>query len=210
MKEHNILIDRLPNTVTINGVEYKINSDFRTSLLFDMLIKRRDLSDDEKIICTLNLYFPVLPLDTTEAINAIIWFFHAGKEKEKSMHSGKPANEVYSFEQDASYIYADFLAEYRINLQRIEDTDVLHWWEFLALFESLSENSKMSKIIYYRTVDTSGIPKKQRQSINEMKKLYKINTGKNVTEELKLAKRNADIIAYARKRMEDIEKNTIK
>jgi hypothetical protein len=34
----NILIDILPNKVNIEGEDYEINSDFRTSILFEFLM----------------------------------------------------------------------------------------------------------------------------------------------------------------------------
>ena len=38
----NIILDVLPETVEIDGVEYQINSDFRISILFELLMQ-----DDE-------------------------------------------------------------------------------------------------------------------------------------------------------------------
>ena len=47
----------------------------------------------------------------------------------------------------------------------------------MALFESLDEDTKMSRIMYYRQASTSGMPKNRRAFINEMKKLYRIRDG---------------------------------
>ena len=35
----NILIDELPESVEIEGVEYEINTDFRISILFELLMR---------------------------------------------------------------------------------------------------------------------------------------------------------------------------
>ena len=44
----NILIDLLPSSVKINGTEYEINSDFRTSVLFSLLMEDDSLNEEEK------------------------------------------------------------------------------------------------------------------------------------------------------------------
>ena len=44
----NMLIDYLPETVEIEGVEYEIESNFRTFILFEMLMQDSELSDSEK------------------------------------------------------------------------------------------------------------------------------------------------------------------
>ena len=45
----NILIDLLPSSVKIDGTEYEINSDFRTSVLFSLLMEDDNLSEEEKV-----------------------------------------------------------------------------------------------------------------------------------------------------------------
>ena len=75
---------------------------------------------------------------------------------------------------DADYIYSAFMSQYNIDLQDIE---YLHWWKFRALFDSLNENNRLSKIIQYRSMDLSKIKdKEQKKFYKNMKKLYKIDT----------------------------------
>ena len=50
----NLLIDLVPNTVNIDGEEYKINSDFRYSILFELLMQDKTLSDKEKTVNALS------------------------------------------------------------------------------------------------------------------------------------------------------------
>ena len=45
---HNMLVDYLPETVEIDGAEYVIESNFRTYILFEMMMQDPELSDDEK------------------------------------------------------------------------------------------------------------------------------------------------------------------
>ena len=45
----NILIDLLPSKVKIEGTDYDINSNFRTSVLFSLLMEDEELTEKEKI-----------------------------------------------------------------------------------------------------------------------------------------------------------------
>ena len=57
----NILVDLLPITVEIDNKEYEINSDFRTSILFELLMQDSSIGEEDKIITALELYYPVIP-----------------------------------------------------------------------------------------------------------------------------------------------------
>ena len=70
----NLLIDLLPTTVNIEGIEYKINSDFRTSILFELLMQDVEIEDGEKIIQALQLYYRKCPHNIEEAVNKMLWF----------------------------------------------------------------------------------------------------------------------------------------
>ena len=160
----NIILDRLPDRVEIGGKEYQIFSDFRTSILFETMM-RSELSDKEKLTQMLHIYYPVVPKETGEAIKKIMWFYSCGKEqqenkKNRTKQEFQRHKVSYSFEQDAPYIYAACRKEYGINLQTIPSTD-LHWWEFNALFDALPEECRIKKIMYWRTCDTAGMSKKE-------------------------------------------------
>ena len=180
----NILIDLLPSSVKIDSTEYEINSDFRTSVLFSLLMEDDNLNEEEKVLQALNLYYPVVPDNSEKAIEKIKWFYSCGKldnpiGNKKVRASSK---KVFDFEVDANYIYSAFMSQYNIDLQDIEE---LHWWKFKALLEGLKEDNKLSKIIEYRSVDLSKIKdKEQRKFYKDMQKQYSLN--KESKEELKL------------------------
>ena len=180
----NILIDLLPSSVKINGTEYDINSDFRTSVLFSLLMEDDNLSEEEKVLQALNLYYPVVQDNLEEAIEQIKWFYSCGKLDNPIGNKKARAisKKVFDFEVDANYIYSAFMSQYNIDLQDIEQ---LHWWKFKALLEGLKEDNKLSKIIEYRSVDLSKIKdKEQRKFYKDMQKQYSLN--KESKEDLKL------------------------
>ena len=170
-------MDKPPEQVEVDGKLYKINSDFRTSIQFEILMQKKELTEKQKEfaneLCLLDkemdretaellakykdgleLYYPEIPNDINEAINAMLWFYECGKEnidKKKSKKSGS-----------GKKIHID-LAEQE-----------LHWWKFSALFSALSEDCMISKIITYRVIDTKGMEKEQKAFYNRMKRLCQL------------------------------------
>lgn len=181
----NILVDLLPITIEINNKKYDINSDFRTSILFELLMQDSSIGEEDKIIMALRLYYSSIPEDINAAIDKMLWFYRCGKDiiKPKGNGKGKSVTQIYSFEHDDDYIYAAFMDQYRIDLQ---DIDYLHWWKFKAMFNSLKEDIKIVKIMEYRSIDLSKIKdKEQKVYYKNMQELYKLPMSKDEKEKLK-------------------------
>lgn len=172
----NILIDLVPTTIEVLGEEYKINSDFRTSILFELLIQDKELTDEEKITQALILYYEDnIPKDINKAIEGLLWFYRGGKEEAKATGKGKGKGnnkQIYSYEYDAELIYSAFMSQYGIDLQ---DIKYLHWFKFKALFKGLKEDNEICKAMKYRSMDLNTIKdKEERKYYKKMKELYKI------------------------------------
>lgn len=166
----NLLIDKLPETVEIDGLKYPIHTDFRISILFEQLLADTELTEPEKLIQALQLYYPLLPADIPTAIDQMLWFYRCGKEQ-KAAEDEKPSAAVFDYDVDDQYIYAAYLDQYGIDLQDVK----LHWWKFKALFAGLKEDNKLCKIMSYRAMDIPGdMPKAQKEFYKKMKKLYEI------------------------------------
>lgn len=186
----NLLLDALPETVSIQGEEYEINSDFRYMILFELAMQDPDVSTEEAAYIGLNLFFGTdLPNQLLEpAAEALMWFYRQGKEPEvieddeEDIEEMEPHEVIFSYDEDAPYIYAAFMSQYGINLQK-ED---LHWWEFSALFKGLHEDEQIIKIIGYRSAKVSSdMSKSEKKHLLKMKKLYKLKD--NRTQEQKEA-----------------------
>lgn len=183
----NILVDKLPT-------EYKglkIDTNFRSFILFELLMQDNDLSSEQKISFTLELFFHNQNLKTVEeiktAINGILWFYSLGKSEEKE-NNNKKAQEtkekkqkaIYSFEHDANLIYSAFLGQYGLDLNEI---DYLHWWKFKSLFEGLNDNNRICEIMSYRAIDLSKIEdKKQREYYRKLKNKHALPDNRSVEE----------------------------
>lgn len=167
-----MLIDLLPTEIEIDGNRYSINSDFRTSILFEELMQSGEISQEDKGYMALELYYEEIPENISLAVEKMLWFYKCGKE-EKEVKSGVGSNnqkQIYSFEYDDCYIYSAFLDQYRIDLQDIE---YLHWWKFKAMFKSLKEDNKISKIMGYRAMTINDdMTDSEKKHYRELKNVY--------------------------------------
>lgn len=171
----NLLIDPLPETVTVDGREFSIYSDFRTAILFELLIADDTVAHDEKLVLALQLYYgEEIPSNADEAINVILEFYSCGKKRKDGGASQKKSfrSPVYSFEYDDKLIYAAFYDQYGVDLNEVE---YLHWWKFKAMFDGLKSDNEIVKIMSYRAIDLSTIKdKNERNRIAHLKAIYAI------------------------------------
>lgn len=189
----NLLIDPLPLTVPVGGGDLPIETNFRTGILFEMLINDGSLSDGEKMLHAANLWFPEsFPANDEEQIEAfdgILWFYSCGKETMKSSQQAEREStskvktlnrRIYDYDIDAPLIYAAFLSQYRVDLQDIE---YLHWWKFSAMFKGLSEGHEITKIMGYRSIDLSSIKNKtERQHYTKLQAKYALPDNRSTEE----------------------------
>lgn len=186
----NILIDELPQSVTIDNKKYLISTNFRTFILFEIMLSDNSLSDKEKLEEMISLFFiDDAPEKITEdVVSAIVDFYKCGKQetnKQKAVkRTIKNRKRVYDFEWDDAYIYSAFLSNYSIDLNEI---DYLHWWKFKALFNGLPSDCEFVKIMGYRGTNISEIKNKnERSRILKLQALYALP--ENLTTEQKAAR----------------------
>lgn len=152
----NILLETgLPEE--LDGVP--IFADFRNMIRFELILQDKSLSEAEKASFGLSQLFETLPPGgPSRALELLMWFYLGGKEPDKD--TGGPTKRperAYDFEKDAGRIYAAFLQAYGMSLTTVP---FLHWWEFLALLEGLPEDTAMSQVMQWRTMDLSQIKDK--------------------------------------------------
>lgn len=169
-----ILESKLPVSVTINGWEYPIRSDFRTMIKFEQLMQDPAVTDQDRTWLALNLFYPEIPDDLDQAVEKMIWFYRCDKQdnlymKRAKKKKSKKTDRIYDFEYDDDYIYAAFMAQYHMDLHRVKN---LHWWKFRAMFNSLNEDTQFVKIMEYRAVELDKVPKEKRAFYKRMKMLY--------------------------------------
>lgn len=73
--------------------------------------------------------------------------------------------------------------------------------------EGLNDDTKIAKVIYWRTCDLNELTKSQKKYVKKMRELYALKEPEMSMDcKTKLAKRNADMKEYVRKRMEECRK----
>lgn len=171
----NILIDDIeyPNQAEVNGKRYEIRTNFRVSILFELMMQDNSITERSKVQKSLGLYYPVIPDDLNAAVDAVLWFYRCGREEtilQKRMAARRGKKQLYSFEHDSGLIYAAFLQVYKIDLQ---DIDYMHWWRFRFLFNSLPKDCEFVQAMQYRGIDINDrMPDGQKEFYRKMKRLY--------------------------------------
>ncbi|MDL2273452.1 bacteriophage Gp15 family protein [Oscillospiraceae bacterium OttesenSCG-928-G22] len=162
-----LLMDGLPEEY--EGIP--LSADFRNMIQIDLILHEADTNEVEKTIAALYQLYPDIPADIHKAVEGLVWFYTRGKAggKGKDPSAQKAPKKAFDFEQDANLIYAAFYATYNISLTTV---DFLHWWEFMALFEGLPENTLIQRVMYWRTTDLTGLSKAERKHILKMRKLF--------------------------------------
>lgn len=85
----------------------------------------------------------------------------------------KNSQPVLDFEEDGEYIYASFMRDYGIDL--VDMQGKLSWRKFIALFDGLSDDSKIKRVMQIRKMEIprpTGKNQKQIQEIMELKSYY--------------------------------------
>ena len=75
---------------------------------------------------------------------------------------------VFDFNQDSNYIYSSFMFDYGIDL--VAEQGRLDWRKFLALFQGLSEGTKIRQVIGIRTAE---IPEQNKHNQKQIENLLK-------------------------------------
>lgn len=164
---YNILTDDLPKSVNVNGVNYPVRTNFKDWILFFFLHEDVDLTDIEKIMLSMDWYLDAVPTQKVAAYQALQKFAACDRmPKSKRKAAGVRRAPAFSYLHDSTYLFADFLRFYQINLQ----TTQLHWFAFNALFEGLPDESCTKQRIAYRCLNIGKIKdKEERKRILQIK-----------------------------------------
>lgn len=154
---------------------YTVNPSYDIVLDLQKVYRDSRLNDIDKINTALRMLI-VRPkrihMSTNQKMN-LLQAIYDQCIKIPERHSPKNQQKVFDFEFDGEYIYSSFMEEYGIDL--IEQRGKLHWKKFLALFQGLSEKTKMREVMKIRSME---IPspnrhnRKEIQSIMELKSYY--------------------------------------
>lgn len=176
------LTEKPPVSIEIGGVNVPVNADFRVILCIDAL-HDQGMTDAERGLESLRLFYGKLPCDIEAATEGMLWFLRCGeKEKQAAAWGGKPPKPDFSFVHDAPMILAAFRDQYGIDLANVE---FLHWWEFRALLDGLRPEHLFCEMRRIRSMDLGKIKDKdQRKYYREMQKAYALPLPEGQQEQL--------------------------
>lgn len=157
---YNILLDRLPEDY--NG--YLIRSDYRIGIQISLCLDDPNLNEEERIWIAIDLLYGKGTPPIKQAIEGLTWYMRGGVEDDRETAS--TGKRLFWFDWDASRIYASFRQTYGIELHKIK----LHWFEFMAMLESLDEDCALSHAIQIRGADTTKMKGKERHDYERLKR----------------------------------------
>lgn len=158
----NILAERFPTSVEINGKEYALNTDFRVGLKCILAWEDPELTAREKTLVMLRLLYKEIPPDTQKACELAVYFLNCGEEKDDGEAAESPVRRVYSFTKDAKYIYSAIRQTHGIDLETVE---YLHWWKFCYFFLDLDPDCMFQQMLHLRQQKQRGKLTKEEQAI---------------------------------------------
>ncbi len=159
-----------PDSLTIDGRSYPVDTDFRAWMEFQKVMTARR-TDEERAedLCAL---MDRMGLPPGEAALEAMLAFYTAESKEKAVAGQKDKPACFDFEADSEFIFSEFLRAYGIDLT----TAHMHWWKWKALFKSLPDDCQFCKIMQYRTIDMKDVPKGQRCFYAEQKARYSLGS----------------------------------
>lgn len=171
------MIWELPTSLTVNGADWEIRTDFRDILKILVAFEDPELEPEEKeYVCLYILYvdFDQIPKDSyTAAYKAALQFIDNGMEGE----SGAPR--TMDWEQDAKIL---FPAVNHVAGFEVRSAEYLHWWTFTGYFMEIKD-SVYANVLGLRQKKAKGkkLEKWEREFWNSNRRICVLST--KLTEE---------------------------
>ena len=158
-----------PEYVEVDGIRYKINTDFRCVLKCQEIAKS-DVSDYEKVIGTIVTLFGKDGLkckNMDKLLSLAMKYINCGKEDKENKVNNE--NIDMDFKQDFGLILASFRSVHSIDLTK----EKLHWWEFYDLLNGLTEECALNRVREIRNINLNDISdSKEKDKIRKAQKYW--------------------------------------
>ena len=149
----------LPTSVEIDGTSYEIRTDFR--VIFDIcsVLDDRELSDYEKKVCIVEMFYPDLQGKypaIEDLVERCFWFIRCGDPVDKQK---KP--KLVDWEQDFTYITSAVNRVLGADIRGIpydaeHNTGGLHWWTFISAYNEIGSECTFAQIVRIRDKKARG------------------------------------------------------
>lgn len=159
------MLGRLPVSLTVNGKEYKIDSDYRNALAILTAFSAEDLNDREKALVCVRRLFPdwqsIPKEDLDGCYKAAVDFLENG------FHSDHPSPRLINWDKDEQLIFPE--------INKVAGTEVralpyMHWWTFLGYFQAVDREGLWGSVLLIRQKKARGKKLEKHE-----KEFYKAN-----------------------------------
>lgn len=159
------MIADLPYTLSVDGVQRKINADFRDVINILCAYNDPELDSESRTFILLNnLYSEDFTefKDIDEAIKQAVWFIDCGKEYSKTESTPR---RLMDWEQDYNIVIS--AVNKSANVLDVRDLPFLHWWTFMGYLEERGECT-FSYVVEIRDKMSKGknLEKYEREFLN--------------------------------------------
>lgn len=164
--------EELPTRIIADDLEIPVSADFRSWIKADLILKDRQIPKEAKlpVICQyIGLDLSRLDVTISDLWAGIFKFYMCEQEPRGEAVSSSSAT-AYRFDCDWWLIYAAFIQQYGINLLRAD----LHWFEFRALLDGLTEQTQFIKVVQARLRDTSKLKGEEKAQAEKLKRYWKV------------------------------------
>ena len=173
----------LPESVEVQGKEYRIRSDYRAIL--DILTAMADpsLDDTEKAIAALCIFYPdieEMPVDAhREALEKCNWFIDCGEETDTN---GTKSPRLMDWEQDFPLIVAPIN---RVLGKEVRSLDYLHWWSWISAYYEIGGDCTFAQVVSIRDrlARHKKLSKDEKEWVSRNQSLVRIKTKYSEAEE---------------------------
>ncbi len=162
-----------PEYAEIDGIEYKINTDYEVGLACFRAINDITISDTARTIAVIGLLFDNEENENKPEIENYEKALEIAKryltcDKEEETDSSKIDMD---FEFDKDLINASFMSDYEIDL----DNKKMHWWRFFSLMCGLTDKCILNRVRDVRNFDETTIKdSKEKEKIIKAKERVKL------------------------------------
>lgn len=123
----------LPTALDVDGVWHEIRSDFRPVLDILTALSDVELTDMDKIVVLLGIFYLERPENVQEAVKQCLWFINGGQEDPQTQR--KPTK-LMDWEQDFPILIG---AINQVAGKEVRALEYLHWWTFLGYYMNLGD-----------------------------------------------------------------------
>lgn len=171
--------DSLPESCSVNGVEYKIRNrgDYRVILDIISVLNDVELTEQQKTYAALYIFYEKadIPSDGEEAIKEMFKFINRGVIDENQ----SPIIKLMDWVQDFPVLVAPIN---RVLGNEIRSVEYLHWWTFIAAYMEIGE-CMFSFITGIREKQRKGIKLDRHEQEFYLKNREIVDLNSNLTKE---------------------------